>query len=65
MYFTLGEKYAYSELFWSTFSGIRTDYEEILRFLRIQSECGKIRTRIIPSTDTFYAVLDKQIFKFW
>ena len=25
--------------------------------LRIQSECGKMRTRITPNTDTFYAVL--------
>ena len=25
--------------------------------LNIQSECGKIRTRIIPNTDTLYAVL--------
>ena len=25
-------------------------------FLRIQSDCGKIRTRITPNTDTFYAV---------
>ena len=24
--------------------------------LRIQSECGKIRTRITPNTDTFHAV---------
>ena len=24
--------------------------------LRIQSECGEIRTRITPNTDTFYAV---------
>ena len=24
--------------------------------LRIQSECGKIRTRTTPNTDTFYAV---------
>ena len=24
--------------------------------LRIQSECGKMRTRIIPYTDTFHAV---------
>ena len=24
--------------------------------LRIQSECGKIRTRITPNADTFYAV---------
>ena len=28
----------------------------IRRSLRIQSECGKIRTRITPNTDTFYAV---------
>ena len=25
---------------------------------RIQSECGKMRTRITPNTDTFYAVID-------
>ena len=25
--------------------------------LRIQSECGKIRTRITPNRDTFYAML--------
>ena len=25
--------------------------------LRIQSKCGKIRTRITPNTDTFHAVL--------
>ena len=25
--------------------------------LRIQSECGKIRTRITPNTDTFHAVM--------
>ena len=35
----------YSDLFWFAFS-------------RIQSECGKLRTRITPSTDTFYAVKD-------
>ena len=40
----LREKYPYSELFWSVFSRIRTEY-------------GKIRTRITPNTDTFYAVL--------
>ena len=33
----------YSELFWST-------------FFSIQSECGKMRTRIFPNTNTFYAV---------
>ena len=25
-------------------------------YLRVQSECGKIRTRIAPNTNTFYAV---------
>ena len=29
--------------------------------LRIQSECGKMRTRITPDMDTFYAVFSKQI----
>ena len=27
------------------------------RSVRIQSECGKMRTRITPNTNTFYAVL--------
>ena len=26
--------------------------------LRIQSECGKIRTRITPNTSTFYEVIN-------
>ena len=30
--------------------------------LRIQSECGKMRTRITPNTDTFYAVDKVNIF---
>ena len=29
----------------------------IPRVSRIQSECGKIRTRITPNTDTLYAVI--------
>ena len=32
--------------------------ERYSTYLRIQSECGKIRTRITPNRDTFYAVLD-------
>ena len=51
---SLREKCSYSELFWSVFSRIRTEYGEILR---IQYECRKMRTRIIPNTDTFYAVI--------
>ena len=50
------EKCPYSEFFWSVFSRIRTEYGEILRTLSIQSECGKIRTRKTPNTDTFLAV---------
>ena len=42
----LRKKCPYSDLFWSTFS-------------RIQSEWGKMRTRITPNTDAFYAVLFK------
>ena len=41
---SLREKCPYSKLFWSVFS-------------RIQSECGKMRTKITPNTDTFYAVI--------
>ena len=41
------------ELFWSAFSCIRTEYGVSLR---IQPECGKMRNRITPNTDTFYAV---------
>ena len=35
--------------------GLNTERYEVS--LRIQSECGKIRTRITPNTDTFYAVM--------
>ena len=44
--------YPYSESFWSAFSHIRTKYGVSLR---IQSECGKMRTRITPNTGTFHA----------
>ena len=54
---TLREKYPYSELFWSLFSRIWTEYWEILRISRIQSECRKMRTRITQNTVTLYAVL--------
>ena len=59
---TLSKKCPYSELFWSAFSSIPTEYGEmrsISRYRvshRIQSKCGKMRTRITPNTDTFYAV---------
>ena len=48
---SLRNKCPYSELFWSTFSRIRTEYGEILRI-----SCGKMRTRITLNTDTFYPV---------
>ena len=54
---SLCKKCPYSELFWSTFSRIRTEYGEICRISRIQTESGKIRTRITPNTDTFHAVV--------
>ena len=53
--FTLRGKRPYSKFFWSVFSHIRTEYEEVS--LRIQSNCRKIRTRKTPNTDTFHAVL--------
>ena len=48
-------KCPYWELFWSTFSRIWTEYGDCRVNFRIQSECGKILTRKIPNTDTFYA----------
>ena len=33
-----------------------------LNTVHIQSECGKILTRITPNTDTFYAVVESQNF---
>ena len=61
---TLRETCPYSEFFWSMFSRIRTKYGEIRSMeryglsLHFQSECGKIRTRKAPNTDTFHAVLN-------
>ena len=52
----LREKCPYSELFWRAFSRIRTEYGQILRISHIQSECGKLRIRITPNTDTFHVV---------
>ena len=56
---TLRKNFPYSELFWSAFCRIRTEYGE-KRYrvsLRIQSECGTIRTRITLNRDTFHAVI--------
>ena len=53
---TLRKKCPYSELFWSAFPRIWLNTERYGASLRIQSEYGKIRTRITPNTDTFHAV---------
>ena len=42
--------YPYLELFWSIFSCIWTEYGDI------QSECGKMQTRIIPDMENFFTV---------
>ena len=48
----LRKKCPHSELFWSAFSRIRTEYRDV----GCQTGCGKMWTRIIPNTDTFQAV---------
>ena len=48
----------YLELFLTVFSHVWTAYGEILSLLNIQSQCSKMRTRITPNTDTFYAVVE-------
>ena len=66
---SLREKCPYSKLFWSAFSHIRTEYGEILRIspysVRMQENAGKMRTRITPNTDTFYAVKLTKKFSTW
>ena len=51
------KQHNYSEFFWSIISHIWP--------LRIQSECGRIRTRKTPNTDTFHAVLSKNEVLAW
>ena len=55
------EKCPYSELFWSAFSRIRSEYGEILR----SSAFSHIRTRITPNTDTFHAVTYSSVYWWW
>ena len=54
--YSVRKKCPYSELFWSAFSRIRTEYGYSVS-LCILSEWGKIRTRITPNTDTSHAVI--------
>ena len=57
---TLRKKCPYSELFWSVFSAFGLNTERHGVSLRIQSECGKMRTWINPNTGTFHAVLPEK-----
>ena len=59
---TLRKNCPYLELFCFVFSRIWTETERYSASLRIQSECGKIQTRITPNTNTFFAVLITAIF---
>ena len=52
----LHEDGPYSEFFWSVFSRIQIEYGDLPCNLRIQSECGKIRSRKTPNKNTFYIV---------
>ena len=45
---------SYSDLYFPAF-GLNTERYGVS--LRIQSRCGKVRTRITPNTDTFHAVI--------
>ena len=53
---TLLKKCPYLELSGPYFSAFRLNNERYCVSLRIQSECGKILTRITPNTNTFHAV---------
>ena len=47
----------YSELFWSVFSHIQTEYGEIRSAYSVQ--CWNMRTRITQNRDTLHAVIMK------
>ena len=49
-------KCPYSELFWSAFFRIGTEYGETPYSVPMRENAGKMRTRITPNTDTFYAL---------
>ena len=61
--YPLSKKCPYSELFWSAFSRIWTEYGEMLRIspysVRMGENAGKMRTRITPNIDTLYVVIVK------
>ena len=66
---TLRQKCPYSELFWSNFFGFGMNTERYGVSLRIQPECGKMRTRVTPNTDTlrsvFFPSLHVITFMYW
>ena len=45
----------------SHFPALGLNTEKYSVSLRIQSECGKMRSRLTPNTDTFYAVPENRI----
>ena len=49
----LRKESTYSELFWSVFSGIQTEYEEKRS---ISPYSARMRARITRNTDTFHSV---------
>ena len=53
---TLRKKCPYSELFWSVFSRIRTEYEEILCISPYSVRMSENTNQNNSETDTFYAV---------
>ena len=54
---TFRKKCPHSELFWSVFPTFGMNTERCRGSVRIQCECGKMRTRIAPNMDSFHAVL--------
>ena len=56
----LRKKCPYLELFWSVFPTFGLNTEKCPVSLRIQSECGKIRTRKTTNRDTFHAGLQQK-----
>ena len=54
---TFRKKCPHSELFWSVFPTFGMNTERCRVSVRIQCECGKMRTRITPNMDSFHAVL--------
>ena len=55
---SLRKKCPHSKLFWSAFSAFGLNTERYCVSPRIQSVCGKMRTRVTPDTDSFYVVND-------